>query len=361
MIIKRLNLTYFRGFGSFVLDGLKPFTIIAGRNNVGKTSILEGLYYLAQRNMAVTPGQLVLSRQMGLARRELSSLFLNMDDNGEILIQGEFSDGSYRSVGLEKTGRNPVEMNLESEDSISMADAEQMPVYGQQSTALAADGRESHALSLLYFTKDMYKAREQELTKKGAACNRAWDDTWKCHYYQTRGLRARTKIYELLFKAKKEQVLLGCLQWMDDRVRDIVFAGEQLLVDIGVKGVRFPVEVMGDGMVKITDVLALVALANPGDVVCIDEAENGLHYSVLKTFISALAKLAQTNGVQIIMTTHSREFLEHVADEDLEPVLGPTDFFGFKNLIRNGPAEIDQVDYDYEQFAEAVRNGMEVR
>ncbi|MCL1986589.1 MAG: AAA family ATPase [Firmicutes bacterium] len=39
----KLSLKNFRGFKDFTME-LKPVTLIAGQNNTGKTSILEGLY-----------------------------------------------------------------------------------------------------------------------------------------------------------------------------------------------------------------------------------------------------------------------------------------------------------------------------
>lgn len=361
MSLQKLELIRFRGFDSFLLSGLSPFTVIAGRNNVGKTSILEAIYYLAQRNLAITPGQLTVGRQIDLARRELTSLFWNMDDDVEISIRGEFTDGAIRFVGLEKSKNNPVELNLETSEALSIDEANQMPVYVQRGFGKDAAGREMHTRSFLYFTKSMYKAREQELEKNGVRDADSWDDKWACFYYLTRGMQSRTKLYELLFHVKKEQSLLKGLQWIDNRVKDIVFAGDRLLVDVGAQTSRLPVEVMGDGMVKVADVLTLVSLAKPGDVVCIDEIENGLHYSVLTDFISALVEVSRSNGVQIVMTTHSREFLSYLADEALESQLDEEGYFSFKNLIRNEPTGFEQVDYDYKQFAEAIREGMEVR
>ena len=40
----KLELSNFRGFKELVID-LKPITLIAGKYNTGKTSILESIFY----------------------------------------------------------------------------------------------------------------------------------------------------------------------------------------------------------------------------------------------------------------------------------------------------------------------------
>jgi len=74
MHLKTLNLTLFRGFSSFTTDALAPFTIIGGRNNTGKTSLLEAVFFLANRSFGMVPGQLMLNRKMSLQKRDLSPL-----------------------------------------------------------------------------------------------------------------------------------------------------------------------------------------------------------------------------------------------------------------------------------------------
>lgn len=360
--LHQLEMVCFRGFDRFLLQGLHPFTIIGGRNNVGKTSILEALYYLANRSVGVAPGRLMLSRKMSLRRRDLSPLFYCGRQDLGIHINAFFSDGARRSLTLEKTDKSVVDLNLEQQDEFALRGETSPSVYVQRGETTYSNGEKSLALSMLYFTHREYKARDMELKGDREHSRKAWEDRWKCHYYQSRVMANMSELYRTVFRLKREKFLQEALCLCDRRVRDVVFDGEQLLIDIGLGESRLPVEVMGDGMIKIADILALVALSNPGDMLCIDEIENGLHYSVMGKFVRALSEFAGNREVQIVATTHSREFLQQLSSvgED-SSVLSESGYFAYQNLIRWEDGNLESLVYDFEQFSSAVDAGKEIR
>ena len=45
-MIERIAFDYFRGFEKLELLDIKPITLISGKNNAGKSSILEGILHL---------------------------------------------------------------------------------------------------------------------------------------------------------------------------------------------------------------------------------------------------------------------------------------------------------------------------
>ena len=360
--LRQLEMVWFRGFDRFMLSELHPFTIIGGRNNVGKTSILEAMYYLANRSVGVAPGRLMLGRKMSLKRRDLSSLFYCGRQAAEILINADFSDGTKRSLGLERSDRSVVDLKLEQQDEFAMRGEQSPSVYVQQGETTCADGRKSLAMSMLYFTHDEYKARDIELKGDQDHSGKAWDDQWKCQYYQSRVMANTSDLYKALFRLKREKPLQTALRLCDERVKDVVFDGDQLLVDIGLGESRLPVEIMGDGMVKMADIMALVALSSPGDMLCIDEIENGLHYSVMGKFARALSEFARDRGVQVVATTHSREFLQQVAEVgEGGSSFSEDGYFAYQNLIRWEDGKIESLVYDFDQFSSAVDAGKEIR
>jgi AAA15 family ATPase/GTPase len=49
MVLNSLRIRGFRGFTDFKIDGLGQVNLIIGRNNAGKTSLLEAIYLLRAR------------------------------------------------------------------------------------------------------------------------------------------------------------------------------------------------------------------------------------------------------------------------------------------------------------------------
>jgi AAA domain, putative AbiEii toxin, Type IV TA system/AAA domain len=67
-----------------------------------------------------------------------------------------------------------------------------------------------------------------------------------------------------------------------------------------------PLNMVGEGMMRVCT-LALALLSVPGGLVLVDEIENGLHYRVMPKVWAAIAQAAKDLDVQVFATTHSYE------------------------------------------------------
>ncbi len=117
-----------------------------------------------------------------------------------------------------------------------------------------------------------------------------------------------------------------------------------------------PLRALGDGAVKLFTVA--LALANCGDgFVLIDEAENGIHYSVQRSYWQMVLKIASANNVQVVATTHSwdcvRGFAQAASDS--------TDVDGVLIRLERDEAGLYAVEYPEEELAIAAEQGIEVR
>lgn len=80
---------------------------------------------------------------------------------------------------------------------------------------------------------------------------------------------------------------------------------------VKLKGVDRPIPLnsMGDGMLRVLQ-LALKLFAAKGGFLLIDEFENGLHYSVQENVWKLLFEIAEQQNIQIFATTHSWDCIE---------------------------------------------------
>ena len=73
-----------------------------------------------------------------------------------------------------------------------------------------------------------------------------------------------------------------------------------------------PLKSLGDGTTRMFGVA--LALANCRDgILLIDEAENGIHYSLQSKFWNMVLRAAEAHNVQVVATTHSKDCIDGFA------------------------------------------------
>ena len=117
-----------------------------------------------------------------------------------------------------------------------------------------------------------------------------------------------------------------------------------------------PLKSFGDGALRLYGVALALAYSNNG-VLLIDEVENGLHHSLLQGFWRMVLGAALQNNVQVLATTHSwycvRGFATEAAENDgVDGVLIRLD---------KDEKSIRAIEYSEEELTIAARQGIEVR
>ena len=118
-----------------------------------------------------------------------------------------------------------------------------------------------------------------------------------------------------------------------------------------------PLRSLGDGVTRMFGVA--LALANSRDgFLTIDEAENGIHYSLQSDFWRMVLRAASEHDVQVLATTHSDDCVRGfaraaVAVEDVEGVL--------VRLEREAGGKVRAVEYSEGELETAAEQGIEVR
>lgn len=116
-----------------------------------------------------------------------------------------------------------------------------------------------------------------------------------------------------------------------------------------------PLNTMGDGVNRLLEILLSLVRAQ-GGVLLIDEMENGLHWTVQPDVWSIVFQMAEHLDTQVVATTHSRdcvEGFERVWRED--PEAGT-----FARLDRSDGG-IRPIQYDLDTLGDAVATDVEVR
>jgi predicted ATPase len=82
------------------------------------------------------------------------------------------------------------------------------------------------------------------------------------------------------------------------------------------RGAVIPASQMSDGIV-LAAALVLISLGSGNRRLLIEEPENGLHPRQLKVVADTIRSIAETQGTQIVLATHSPLLLNHFAAEEV--------------------------------------------
>jgi AAA15 family ATPase/GTPase len=122
-----------------------------------------------------------------------------------------------------------------------------------------------------------------------------------------------------------------------------------------------PLKSLGDGMLRVLQ-LAIKLVSAQGGFLLIDEFENGLHYSIQEKIWSLLFEMAEKLDIQVFATTHSWDCIESFAKvandkPNIEGVL----FRMGKSARKSNQGQIIATVFDNERLYNLTQADVEVR
>jgi len=303
-MISKVALENFRCFQEFTLDGIRPVTLIAGANNVGKSTMLESIFLFVGRYTADVFSRLNSFRGIQLA--ELSPqmvwepLFSNMDTSKNISIIVTNNNESQAVV-------------FSKDDSFSLSSVQEAPLP-LNIPGIGTPFANSYPLKIMY--KDTHNdVAHFMLSVAGISLipQKPISGVPPHTFYISSRINfphtLAPELFSIIEIAGNKSKCVEVLKLLDDRIKDlsVVYIGgvNGIFVDLGLKS-KLSINVIGDGVNKLLH-LALVMLAAPGAIILVDEIENGFHYSFFPKLWEVIGKLASETNCQVIATSHSYE------------------------------------------------------
>jgi AAA15 family ATPase/GTPase len=100
---------------------------------------------------------------------------------------------------------------------------------------------------------------------------------------------------------------------------DIRSLGEEIFVYKRKAGEPIPIPLMGEGFIEVLRIVFISALARGGTVV-LEEPENHLHPGFMNLTAKYLVDAVQKNKIQLFISTHSTEFLKYLLEKAKEDI-----------------------------------------
>jgi AAA15 family ATPase/GTPase len=370
---KSLRIRNFRGFHDLVLDDLARINLFAGKNNSGKTALLEALLLLQgvspeeviaslrrvewQRRWIERPGtERIRTWLPGEMEAEVLLLFNQMDLEKVVEITSQIGESERQSlkIAVKKWSAKELKELLEElpssfiyEDFLRRRPIDRVFLFEYQ----ARD--RNYRIFYIIAKKDSLIISD-ELPALGVSS-----------YRGARDLFLTPEIigdYGNLEKAGETEIVLQLLKFVEPRIERLVTIYDDRRKEPILYGVmremrhRMPLYVMGDGMIRLVDLGIRLGNARNG-ILLIDEFENGLHWSVLPKVWEALGEIARQLNVQVFATTHSYECVKSAHE-----AFSKRDSYDFRLYrLEEVEGEIQAVAYDRETLGIALEARLEVR
>lgn len=135
----------------------------------------------------------------------------------------------------------------------------------------------------------------------------------------------------------------------------VPISGQNIIyADIGLKR-KVPLS-FGEGTSRLLSLILAIATTRNG-IVCIDELENGIHYSLFPQVWHLLDSLTKIYNVQLFITTHSHDVLKGLYISNLENTLEDVSYY---RVDKKDDSTIIK-HYDAELLYSAVNSEWEIR
>ncbi len=330
LLLPDLHIENFRGIKQLKIPRLGRVTLLAGRNGVGKTTVLDAIKVYAARGRQQVLLQILRSRDEVIDLKD-STRGNDVELDWTALFHGRgMAEPLCVAVGpVDKSDQLRIESTLIDLENTAL---DQIPSnfsavgIGNRFLTLMADFR-GHSYSLVsgdvdtkgYTGEKLPPSLEFEFLGPGllpqSDMARMWDDV-----ALTDNEELITKSMGLVYGDGIERVAV-----VGGFSRSGLGTGRRVIVKLENYPGPVPLRSLGEGASRLFGVALALANSRNGFLL-IDEAENGIHHSVQPDYWRMVLQTAHENNIQVFATTHSwdcvRGFAQAaVENEDVEGVL----------------------------------------
>lgn len=390
-MLNSLQIKNFRSLENFEVSKLGRLNLIVGKNNSGKSTVLEALrIYAGSANIALLEK---IADEHNEKYRLSDSDKKNddtdlpfehfftgrafpKDDNGAIYI----ADNSTcsESLKINHVYLNEVEETITDENG-NVTTKLSRKIIIKPALFDAVDGELKQAIAV---TRNE-KTRLIDIEHFGSNRQPFGNSIANLHLYlpisfiptQFTSIDELADIWDKVALTEQDVFIKKAMKIITDDFESLIFVkNEEQASNFSNRGLRrvakvkirnspspVPLSSMGDGMYRVLQ-LILKLFPAKGGFFLIDEFENGLHYSIQEKVWTLLFELAEKLDIQVFATTHSWDCIESFSKVATENTRSEGVLFRMGRSIRTSDnGKIIATLFDREKLADITQADVEVR
>ena len=360
-----LSIEGFRAIRGLSIDRLGRVTLISGKNNTGKTSILEAVRILVEGGARNTIREILQRREEHISFNEdfafdyflVSPLFHGFPEIDDFFhpIVISTRDGS-REVQLEVKWL-PAEIDRRGIRRISDTESEVVEWDSDLIPALVVTTEETVTT---YRIDSLHRHVPSRQIGQHPASSRKFPSARYVNSSSAERTSMLGSLWDSISLTESEQHVLEALQILDESIIDMSMIGERSSRRAIVQSRKFtqpvPLRSFGDGMNRLFGII-LTLVNVSGGILLIDEFENGLHHTLQVKAWDLIFRLATKLNVQILATTHSFDCVAAFA----QVAVVHEEIDGLMVRIEQHENQMRVVDYTEQDLLVAALQRIEVR
>lgn len=306
-MIESIEIKNYKVLDSIEVENLAQINIFVGKNNCGKTSLLEAIFLNFQPSNPMNIVSVVSNfiRQIQVSHDNLDYFFNQLDMTKPIKITSSYNHQKMHLQITPKTTNdftqilpndiNPNDINMDIDKVLDKK-------TGAYITGLNFDIQFNGSPAV----RSSFDIRRNNINN---VIQVDYPSFSGMIFPSHMALMDAASILARLRILKKEQELLAYLQILDEKIQGIEVINGEIMIDLADMPKKISLNTMGEGLKKYLAILASV-IVGEYKYICIDEIENGLHFESMHKLLESVIKLAQKTDIQLFVSTHSYEFLE---------------------------------------------------
>jgi predicted ATPase len=324
-MLSKVHITNYRGFKSYSMQDLAQVNLLVGKNNSGKTAILEGIQFLASggdpsvlSEVAERRGELILARPEGphAAYVEISHFFyghaLSLDNS--FCVSG---DNGYQPVTVK---------------TVAQSNSKEASEARRERTGTGGSGV---LLKILKQGRPDKEAQTYNITREGgvvfdspqlrfrrSGVQRQFFSGPPVRFVGPDSLNTfeMAHMWDEITLTGQELDVAAAMRVLEPNLDSIHFLTGMLasgyfpsragiVLALKEQSARLPMGSMGDGMRRMMALATALAFTKEG-CLFVDEIDTGLHYSVMSNMWNMVVNKAISSNTQVFATTHSWDCIE---------------------------------------------------